>query len=332
MQHIGIDLAWGEGTDTKPANETGLAVIDDDGRVVEAGWTRGVDETVERLLDIAQPGAVVAIDAPLVIPNATGNRPAESAVARGYGRWQVSANPSNRAMRWQAGVTLRERLEAEGFVYADGTARPDPEARTLLEVYPYTTIVGMWELGYDRERPRYKRLPPKADPAQARLDRAAACDELLRRVAALAVAETPLDLSTHPETARLLDTPSPIEDGPYKHREDLLDAVLCAWTAAIWASHPERVQVLGADSEPDEQGRRATIVAPARPEQRPGRHPETKQQPSPPPADPLERTRAQLHEVAELAATLTERIRRLERDLGRPARRERSERPRGGNG
>jgi predicted RNase H-like nuclease len=330
VQHIGIDLAWGEGTDEKPANETGFAVLDGDGRVVDAFWTRGVDETVARLLAVAEPGAVVAVDAPLVIPNETGNRPAESAVARAYGRWQVSANPSNRAMRWQAGVTLRERLEAEGFVYSDGTERPDEGARTLLEVYPYTTIVGMWELGYDRERPRYKRLPPKADPAQARIDRAAACDELIRRVAALAVAETPLDLSTHPETARLLDGPSPTEDVPYKHREDLLDAVLCAWTAAIWAGHPERVQVLGADSEPDEQGRRATIVAPARPEQRPGRPAQPRREEQA--VDPLERARAQVRELADIAATLTDRIRRLERDLGRPGRRERSERPRPGNG
>jgi hypothetical protein len=34
----------------------------------------------------------------------------------------------------------------------------------------------------------------------------------------------------------------------HKHREDLLDGALCAWTAAFWERHgDERVQILGGD-------------------------------------------------------------------------------------
>jgi predicted RNase H-like nuclease len=55
----------------------------------------------------------------------------------------------------------------------------------------------------------------------------------------------------------------------YKQREDLLDAALCAWTAALWYRHgPARCQVLGSASKPDREGRRATIIAPARNSQR----------------------------------------------------------------
>ena len=51
---------------------------------------------------------------------------------------------------------------------------------------------------------------------------------------------------------------SPLKDGEYKHREDLLDAAICAWTAALWARWGEvRYQVLGLDEAPRD-GIRAT--------------------------------------------------------------------------
>jgi predicted RNase H-like nuclease len=71
-------------------------------------------------------------------------------------------------------------------------------------------------------------------------------------------------------TARLLEEPSPIGDREYKHREDLIDAWLAAWTAALWHRHAgARCHVLGAfDPLIDERGARATII-PRRPQRRP---------------------------------------------------------------
>jgi predicted RNase H-like nuclease len=43
--YLGVDLAWRESRPGLPANETGVAVIDATGRVLDAGWRRGVDET-----------------------------------------------------------------------------------------------------------------------------------------------------------------------------------------------------------------------------------------------------------------------------------------------
>ena len=268
-RYIGIDLAWGEGSAAKLANETGLAMIDTSGTVLHAGWARGVDDVTAWLTATALPGDIIAIDAPLVIPNPTGMRPCEREVGRGYGRWHVAANASNTSMGWKAGVTLRERLEAEGFVYTDGTSPPHPAARTLFECYPYTTIVGMEELGYDEKRPRYKRLDKALTAVEGKAARLIACDELIRRVGTLTGATPPLDIASHATSAVLLDEPSPANATAYKHREDLLDALLCAWTAATWHVHGDaRVQILGRNDAPDAAGRRPTIVAPARPEQR----------------------------------------------------------------
>ena len=267
-QYIGVDLAWGEGSARRRANESGLAIIDEHGTVLDAGWARGIDEVSDWLVTVAQPGAVIAIDAPLIIPNLTGMRYAERQVGMGYGRWHVAANASNQGMGWMGGVTLRHRLEAAGFACIDGTQPADPAGRSFFECYPYTTIVGMAELGYDEQRPRYKRPVRGLPPAEARQVRAAACDELIARVARLTSATPPVDIASHPVTAALLQ-PSPLASVDHKHREDLLDAVLCAWTAAIWHSHgATRVQVLGADGPRDARGRLSTIVAPARDSQR----------------------------------------------------------------
>lgn len=57
-------------------------------------------------------------------------------------------------------------------------------------------------------------------------------------------------------------------DAAYKHREDLIDALLCAWTAAFWVRHGlARCQVLGLPAVTDGTPA-ATIIVPARPEQR----------------------------------------------------------------
>jgi predicted RNase H-like nuclease len=268
-RYIGLDLAWGEGSAAKLANETGLAMIDGSGRVLHAGWARGLDQVIDWLLAVSLPGDIIAVDAPLVIPNPTGMRPCEREVGMRYGRWHVAANASNQAMGWTAGVTLRERLEPAGFAYTDGTTPPDPTVRTLFECYPFTTIVGMHELGYTDKRPRYKRLDRSLTAPAARAARLAACDELIRRVSALTTATPPLDIGSHATSAILINEPSPANSIAYKHREDLLDALLCAWTAAIWHVHGEaRVQILGRFDAPDVAGHRPTIVAPARPEQR----------------------------------------------------------------
>ncbi len=262
MIFAGVDLAWGPGTADRPANETGFAVLDGAGQVLDAGWTRGLDATVARLT--ALDGDVLAfVDAPLVVTNPTGQRPCETQVGQRYGRWKVSANTSNLGSPRLAGVALREALEAAGWRCDDGLAGPPAAGRAVSETYPYTTLVGAPEFGFD-PRPAYKRQPRRMPVAQWRPRRAAACDLVVDRLAGLADADPPLRLASHPVTAALRE-PSPLADAPYKHREDLIDALLAAWTAALWARHgTARCQVLG-----DRAGSpSATIVAPALPSQR----------------------------------------------------------------
>jgi predicted RNase H-like nuclease len=268
-QYLGVDLAWRDNSQGRVANETGVALIDSTGQILDAGWTRGVEETIRWVNGAARDTpAMLFVDAPLVVTNAGGQRLCETEVGQRYGRWKVSANSTNTDSVRLAGVVFRERLESLGWKYSDGGAGPPVAGYVLSECYPYTTLVGAAELGYDTERPRYKRPPRKMPAAQWRPARATACDELICRLSRLALADPPLRLASHPVTRRLTEEPSPIDDAAYKHREDLIDALLCAWTAALWARHGvARCQVLGLHGS-HSPGPAATIIAPARPEQR----------------------------------------------------------------
>jgi predicted RNase H-like nuclease len=266
---LGVDLAWREADDRRPANETGVAVIDPAGLVLDAGWRRGLDATIGWINAVVDAEtALLFIDAPLVVTNVTGQRPCERQVGQRYGRWQVSANTTNTRSPRLAGVTLLRCLLDDGWTYSDGTDWPPNAERTVCECYPYTTLVGAAEFGYTTERPRYKRKPKSMPAAVWRSERAAACDDLIRRLTSLSAADPPLRLDSHPVTRALCLEPSPLDEAAYKHREDLIDALLCAWTAALWSRHGlKRCQILGPQPTPD-YGPTATIIAPARPEQR----------------------------------------------------------------
>ncbi|MGW1212483.1 DUF429 domain-containing protein [Streptomyces sp. NPDC002499] len=267
---IGVDLAWAqaqEGTRTK-VNETGVAAVDGRGVVIDCGWTSGLDETMAWIARTAVDGSTLAfVDAPLVVDNPAGQRTCEREVGQRYGRWKVSANSTNQSSPRRGGVLLRALLQESGWVYDDGRGGPPTGGLVVSECYPYTTLVGASELGYDQERPTYKRPPARVPRARWRAVRAEACDQLIARMATLATADPPLLLDSHAESRRLIEEPSPQLDADYKHREDLIDALLCAWTAALWSRHGlARCQVLGADTSVP-LGSAPTIIAPARPAQ-----------------------------------------------------------------
>ena len=268
MRYLGIDLAWGEGSQVRPGSRSGVVALEPDGRIVNAGWTSGLAETIEWIEANALEDTLLFVDAPLLIDNEDGQRLAERQVGQRYGKWWVSANSTNTKSPRQAGVHLRRRLEGRGWHYDDGLDGPPERGRVLSECYPYTAIVGVPELGYDDKRPPYKRAPKGMRAKDAWPLRTSACDELIRRFAGL-VSDIPIDLLSNPETKALVELPSPAVAARYKKREDLLDAAICAWTGALWHRFGDRrCQVLGVDVDKPATRPIASIIAPARLEQR----------------------------------------------------------------
>ncbi len=89
MYFAGVDLAWAG------RNPTGVAVIDSAGELVSVGAVHDDDEILAALDPYVRGECLVAFDAPLVVNNPTGQRPAETALNRDFRRFQAGTHPCN---------------------------------------------------------------------------------------------------------------------------------------------------------------------------------------------------------------------------------------------
>ncbi|MGB7981417.1 MAG: DUF429 domain-containing protein [Candidatus Nanopelagicales bacterium] len=134
----GLDLAWSSGW-------TGVAVVDESGRVLSSGRVRTDAQIAEWV--VAQPGrlSVVAVDAPLIVPNDTGQRLGERLIGRAYSAYGAAAHTSNRGTFGGAesrAMTLARRF---GWV-VDPAAAPSQGQTRCIEVYPHPALVGLFGL------------------------------------------------------------------------------------------------------------------------------------------------------------------------------------------
>ena len=142
MFHIGVDLAWGA------RRPTGLAVIDDDGRLVHLSAVRTDEEILVALAPYVEGECLVAIDAPLIVTNPTGNRPAEAALNRDFARFDAGAHPSNTGK-----PEFRDTPRGASLCQALGLDM-NPRSgrrRRAIEVYPHPATVSLFRLGPDAE-------------------------------------------------------------------------------------------------------------------------------------------------------------------------------------
>ncbi len=218
---IGLDLAW------SARNPTGACALDDSGQIIDERMLGSSDEIIEWISGLVDGPAVVAVDAPLNVPNETGRRPCESELSSEYGSRKAGPHSSNRrrllAMHGEIrGETLVERLGALGF--EDPWAEAD---RTVLEVYPHPAIVEAFGL---EERLKYKK--------GAVSERREGLRQLSQIVALLADSQPAL----------VGDPVAVLEEdrgAALKAIEDRLDARLCAWIASVWGKDPDRIRFFG---------------------------------------------------------------------------------------
>jgi predicted RNase H-like nuclease/ppGpp synthetase/RelA/SpoT-type nucleotidyltranferase len=229
VHFVGIDLAWGQ---EKP---TGLAVLDDEGHLIHVSAQHS-DEAIEAALAPHVEGdCLVAIDAPLVVRNATGNRPCEAALNRDFARFDAGAHPSNTRRPELAGVPrgagLAERLGLD----------IDPASssgRRAIEVYPHPATVALFRLG------RTLKYKQKANRPLHQLR-----SELLRLVAlleGLRDATPALDVESHdPWKALVVQVESATRKSELRRVEDQVDAVVCAYVALFAQRRPDLCTTYG---------------------------------------------------------------------------------------
>jgi predicted RNase H-like nuclease/ppGpp synthetase/RelA/SpoT-type nucleotidyltranferase len=263
MHFIGVDLAWG---DRKP---TGLAVLDADGRLLHVSAVSTDDEIVAALEPYVEGDCLVAIDAPLIVTNPKGNRPAEAALNKDFARFDAGAHPANTGkpeFRDQPrGARIAARL---GLDMNPRSGR----SRRAIEVYPHPATVALFRLGRTL---KYKQKTGR-DLEQLRSELIV----LVGLLEGLATADPPLVLHGD-ETHRRGTLPAwqalrtAVETATRKSElrvvEDQVDAVVCAYVALFAEREPERTTTYGdfetgyivtptlpADLEPTPRGPRIT--------------------------------------------------------------------------
>ena len=141
MRYVGIDLAWGTRA------RTGLAILDGSGRLVASTSVRSDDAIVAFLGDAAHgAGLVVAIDAPLIVPNETGQRPCEREVNAHFHRFHAGAYPANRCMTAFNPTPRGARLSQRCGWDMDPRTTPGEQVAVAIEVYPHPAMVTLFDL------------------------------------------------------------------------------------------------------------------------------------------------------------------------------------------
>jgi predicted RNase H-like nuclease len=236
MHFVGVDLAWG------PRNRTGLAVLDGNGRLLDLRTAVTDQEILAWLRPWTAGPCLVAIDAPLVVPNASGQRRCESLVGRYFGRQQAFAHSSNRGNPHFAPVPRALGLADALDLDVDPQS---PGARRAVEVYPHPALVSLFDLPVVL---RYKNKPGR-DLELLRSETL----RLLDLMDGLATAAVPLVTAGAPagdEWRRIRQVVTGAgRKSELRRVEDGIDAVVAAYIALYATVAPEHVRVIGTGAE-----------------------------------------------------------------------------------
>ncbi len=225
--HIGVDLAWGL------RQPTGLAVLDDSGRLVHVSAVRTDEEILTALAPYVGGPCLVAFDAPLVVRNATGNRPAEAALNKDFARFDAGAHPAN------TGKPELDPPRGAGLCGAMGLDL-NPRSgrdRRAIEVYPHPATVALFRLGRTL---KYKQKAGR-DLDQLRAELLV----LISHLEALRAAQPSLDLDTDEWHGLRVAVESSARKSELRVVEDQVDAVVCAYVARFADARPDDTTTYG---------------------------------------------------------------------------------------
>jgi predicted RNase H-like nuclease/ppGpp synthetase/RelA/SpoT-type nucleotidyltranferase len=229
MYFVGVDLAWGQ---RKP---TGLAALDDSGRLVHVSAVSTDEEIQSALAPYVEGDCLVAIDAPLIVTNTTGNRPAEAALNRDFARFDAGAHPSNTGKAEFSTTPRGARLSKTLGLDMDPES---PSRRRAIEVYPHPATVSLFGLG--------RTLKYKNKSGRSLADLRSELRRLMELLEGLADAATPLRVTHHDGWHQLVaEVESAGRKSDLRRAEDQVDAVICAYVALYAERQPGATTTYG---------------------------------------------------------------------------------------
>jgi predicted RNase H-like nuclease len=228
---VGVDLAWAG------RNPTGIAVLDADGRLVRIHAARDDADVLAAVWPYTQGDCLVGFDAPLVVINPTGQRPAEAALNRDFRRFEAGTHPCNTGKPEFADGPRAARLAMALDLDIDPRS---PAKRRAIEVYPHAATVALFRLA--------RTLKYKAKPGRG-------LEQLKSELLLLMDGLEDLAEGREDGVPLLVDGPEWVElrrqvvaaqrKADLRRAEDPIDAVVCAYVALYAEHRPTDVTIYG---------------------------------------------------------------------------------------
>ncbi len=225
MKFLGIDLGWSSGASGLCCLELSngcLHLLD----LNRQQTTTDILNWVDKWAPPTEP-AIIAVDAPTLIPNATGMRLPDKLTHQHFRHYHAGCYPANLGRPFaQRTVEFGLSLESRGFIHAP-VITPQKLGRFQIEVYPHPAIVHLFGL---TRILKYK----KGILADRRLELIKLRQYILSILPTL---KPSLNLSSSVHSPHLGDLflpEIPTTGTALKAVEDQLDSLICAYVAAHW--------------------------------------------------------------------------------------------------
>lgn len=229
MYFVGVDLAWSDN------NPSGVAVIHNN-RLVDYTTLQDDQQIISHITQVvADQPCLVAIDAPLLVPNESGSRVAEKKINEVFRSFEAGAHPANRSWLTRSSGRVRgedivDELAKIGVVHNPYDV--SSAGRKCFEVYPHPAMVVLFGLQKTlKYKPRQKRSYDKRWNAFERYQ------QYMR------------ELPFEAEDDVLSRDVRKLRASALKKYEDCLDAIFCAYIAKYAHENETRVAVFGDMSE-----------------------------------------------------------------------------------
>lgn len=216
MKFVGVDLGWVSGG-------SGLCCLDWQDECLSV-----LDITRKQPLEqifvwidawVSDEAATIAVDAPTLIPNATGARLPDKLTHQYFGRYHAGCYPANLSRPFaRRTVEFGLTLERRGFAHAPAIAPRQP-GRYQIEVFPHPATIHLFGLKQILKYKKGKLAERKAE---------------LHKLSQYIIQVLPNKVPRLRLNSEICALPAIENLKALKALEDQLDSLICAYVGAHW--------------------------------------------------------------------------------------------------
>ena len=134
--YIGVDLAWGE------KNSSGFCALelkDEKLFIREIKLLQSLEDIITHIASYSNDKVYVGVDAPLLVPNESGNREIEKKFNSDFSKYKIAMLPVNKSLLSKFSPTIRSEELYKNLTEL-GFERNYNSQKVVFEVYPHSTI------------------------------------------------------------------------------------------------------------------------------------------------------------------------------------------------